>query len=45
VKEEGGWDAKHGKSKAEIRGDMGKNCEGVVMVVVVVVVMHDEVYT
>jgi hypothetical protein len=38
---ERGWDAKHGKSKAEIRGDMGKNRE----TVVVVVVMHDEVYT
>jgi len=29
VKEGEGWDAKHGKSKAEIRGDMGKNREGV----------------
>lgn len=29
MKQGGGWDAKHGKSKAEIRGDMGKNHEGV----------------
>ena len=29
MKEGEGWDAKHGKSKAEIRGDMGKNREGV----------------